>query len=100
MLPDTNVPGNLDTFLLQAALDGQHRLHHCFEDFWRCIEADELPLGSASKVKLTTVVAASCPENPSCSLVWVWSQRGNPIALSHTCFDSLEMFFKRFVAVP
>ena len=96
MLPGTGASGNLDTLLLKAALDGTHPLHHCFEPFWQCCKVEELPVGKASKMKLTTVVAASCQNNPSCSLVWVWSEKGNPISLSQACFDFLEDFFRTF----
>lgn len=97
MLPAPGEPGNLDALLLRSVLDGTHPFHECFEAFWRCCKVnDDLAVGKASKVKLATAIAASCTSNPGCSLVWVWSEQGNPISLSHTCFDDLAHFFRRF----
>jgi hypothetical protein len=94
MLPAPGEPGNLDVLLLRSVLDGSHPLHDCFEAFWRCCEVDDLETGRTAKVKLATAIAASCTSNPGCSLVFVWSQKGNPISLSHTCFDDLERLFR------
>lgn len=96
MLPGKDEPGNLDTYLLRAV--DKHPLNPCFAAYWECCRTGELPVTKASKVKLTTIVAASCKENPSCSLVWVWSERGNPIDLDHPSFDSLVEFLGPFAA--
>jgi hypothetical protein len=92
LIPDTQTPGNLDVLLL-SAIDAAHPLHNYFE----CCNLDSVPVGKAAKIKLTTIVAASCQHNPSCSLVWVWGQSGNPIPLESTKFDAIADFFRRFV---
>jgi len=96
LIPDTQTPGNLDVLLL-SAIDAMHPLSHCFGPYFDCCGLEAIPIGDAAKIKLTTIVAASCRKNPSASLSFVWSQAGNPIPLESTKFDDLADFLRRFV---
>jgi hypothetical protein len=95
LIPDNVTEGNLDVFLL-SAIDANHPLRECYERYFTCCNLNALPVGKTAKIKLTTIVAASCRSNPSCSLVWVWKEPGNPIPLASSRFDELESFLRRF----
>jgi len=96
LIPDAATEGNLDVLLL-SAIDARHPLNHCFGPYFDCCGLEAIPIGDAAKIKLTTIVAASCRKNPSASLSFVWSQTGNPIPLESTRFDDLADFLRRFV---
>lgn len=96
LIPDTATQGNLDVLLL-AAVAIPNDLKGCLDSHFRCLEsAVSLSLGKAAKMRLTTIIAACCHSNPSCSLAFVWSQAGNPIPLTSTVFDALADFLRRF----
>lgn len=71
--------------------------YRCFEPCFDCCKLDEVPVGKAAKMRLTTIIAASCQNNPSCSVVWVWKETDNPIRLESKNFDPLADFLRRFV---
>ena len=96
LVPDSDTKGNLDMLLL-TGIDANHPLNHCFGPYFDCCKLGQVSLGKAAKMRLTTIVAASCRDNPSCSLVWVWKENGNPIRLDSTNFDPLAEFLRRFV---
>jgi hypothetical protein len=95
LIPDSATNGNLDVLLL-GSIDANHALARCFDAYFECCRLDETNVGAAAKIRLTTIVAASCRANPSCSLVWVWGEAGNPIPLNSSNFDSLADFLRRF----
>ena len=95
LIPDAATEGNLDVLLL-SAIDATHPLNHCFGPYFDCCGLEAIPIGEAAKIKLTTIVAASCRKNPSASLTFVWSQVGNPIPLASSKFDDLADFLRRF----
>lgn len=96
LIPDAATEGNLDVLLLRA-IGATHELSRCFGPYFDCCGLDAVPIGEAAKIKLTTIVAASCRRNPSASLAFVWSQTGNPISLDSPVFDDLADFLRRFV---
>jgi 5S rRNA maturation endonuclease (ribonuclease M5) len=95
LIPDSTTVGNLDALLL-SAVDANHPLNPCFDSYFECCKLGDVSIGKASKIKLTTIVAASCHANPSCSLVWVWKETGNPIPLQSSKFDAIADFLRRF----
>lgn len=96
LIPDGSTEGNLDVLLL-SAIEATHPLNHYFGPYFDCCGLEAIPTGEAAKIKLTTIVAASCRKNPSASLSFVWSQSGNPIPLESPRFDELADFLRRFV---
>jgi len=91
--------GCLETVLVAAADDGTHPLHDCFEAYWACTHFDHNRRNVESKQKLTTIIAASNPNNPSCSLVFIWSddqRRWNPMRPDHPVFQPFSDFLVNF----
>ena len=96
LIPDTQTEGNLDVLLL-SAIEATHPLNHCFDSYFACCNLSGMPVGKAAKIKLTTIVAASCQGNPSASLAFVWAERGNPIPLNSPKFNDVADFLRHFV---
>jgi hypothetical protein len=95
LIPDGASPGNLDVLLLKS-IDSTHPLRVCFSSFFDCCGLGLLTDSKAAKIKLTTIIAASCQRNSSCSLVWVWNEPGNPIPLNSPVFDGIADFLRHF----
>lgn len=94
LIPDTATEGNLEVLLLNA-IDPNHLNKHCYDSYFECCNLERMQVGKAAKIKLTTIIAASCQSNPSCSLVNVWSTLGNPIPLDSHIFDNIAAFLRR-----
>jgi hypothetical protein len=93
--------GCLETLLVAAADDGSHALHDCFEAYWPCVRFDRNRKSVESKQKLTTIIAASNINNPSCSLGVIWSgeqRRWNPMSINHVAFQFFGDFLVAFAA--
>jgi hypothetical protein len=91
--------GCLETLLLAAADDGSHAFHECFEAYWACTRFDRNRKTVESKQKLTTVIAASNTNNPSCTLASIWSReqrRWNPMQADHGAFQAFSDFLVEF----
>ena len=95
LIPDTETEGNLDVLLL-SAVDPAHVLNSCFHDYFTCCNLDKMSVGKSAKIKLTTIVAASCQSNPSSSLAFVWHEDGNPIPLNSPKFNPITDFLRGF----
>ncbi len=95
IIPNHGEQGNLDSLLL-GAIKPDHPLLHCFEPYFACCGLEAHPLGVVAKVKLATIVAASCPKNPGSSLVFIWSKACNPIRLDSPQFNDLVEFLRSY----
>jgi len=98
LIPDSAVPGNLETLLLRAVTNHQH-LTPCLETFFNCCAFDAEPISIASKKKLTIIIAARNANNPSCTLTNIWSgeqNRWNPIDGLHPAFQPIVDFLRQY----
>ncbi len=95
LIPDSDTEGNLDVLLL-GAIEADYAPNRCFDGYRQCCGIGSLAVGKLAKIRLTTIVAASCHKNPSCSLAFVWNEGGNPISLNSKTFDSISDFLRQF----
>jgi len=100
MIPNKQEKGNLDSLLLGSIDFEKHPNSFCFQQYFACCKTDALSIGRAAKIKLTTILAASCIKNPAVSLAFVWSQQENPIPLDSPNFDELASFLRKYSEDP
>jgi hypothetical protein len=47
-------------------------------------------------MQLHSLIAASCPKNPGCSLTTIWAEEGNPISLADETFNPIRDYLRQF----
>jgi hypothetical protein len=96
LLPDSNQNGTLETILVESIRDRRPDLFQCMLTYAQCTGTVNWDIGKYSKMQLHSLIAASCPKNPGCSLTIIWADRDNPIALDHPCFNPLCDYLGQF----
>ncbi|OFW28784.1 MAG: hypothetical protein A3J28_06180 [Acidobacteria bacterium RIFCSPLOWO2_12_FULL_60_22] len=100
LIPSSTEMGNLETLLLRA-VNHDEKLTPCLDTYFGCCRFDDFPITKSSKKKLTTTIAAWNHDNPSCSLVFLWSEEQaahNPISIHHPAITKLADFLRGFAA--
>ena len=96
MIPGNLMEGTMEKILLEAALDGHQDVKKCLEDFSGCSGADTLSENKKSKMKLQSLIAAYCKQDPATSLAWIWSRDDNPIPRRNARYDFIVSFLEDF----
>jgi hypothetical protein len=96
MLPEGGKPGVLETLLL-AACDKSPTVTKCLEEYADCTGAKTWPQGQLDKMRLRSLISASCQQDPECSITWIWKKNYNPISLDNACFDPLLTFLRQIL---
>ncbi len=97
IVPGHNKKGTLEHLLLEAAVKRNPDMKQCLDVFSDCTgSVKSWAPNQQAKMKIAALVAAFCENNPSCSLAWVWGEKGNPIPLDSDCFGELVAFLSEF----
>jgi hypothetical protein len=99
LVPEEGKKGTLDDLLLEAALQNNPPMRTCLDNFCECTgNVKSWKHNQQSKMRLSSLVAASCKDNPWASAAIMWSEEGNPIPISSDTFTPITNFLKRFIA--
>ena len=96
-MPEVGQPGTLETLLLQSATASADALR-CVDDLVKCAECASWPPSAAAKMRLRCLIAVKCQGHSDITLTHVWGKAGNPIDLTHACFDELVQTVRDVVA--
>ena len=98
MIPETGASGTLETLLLEAISGSAPDLLDCADKFADCLEAPlDWSENKRAKMKLHSLIAGCCKQDPASALAWIWGKPGNPIPIGSPRFEHIAKFF-RFVA--
>jgi hypothetical protein len=99
MIPRDGSTGTLEDILWEAAVQKDNEVKICVEEFASCTgQMSKWKPNKQAKMRMHSTIAAYCEENPSCSLAWIWSQKGNPVPIDSTRFDHISKFLAEFIA--
>ncbi len=91
--------GNLETLCLHAAQD-KWNLRNELDTFVAASPASQWGTSKQSKMKLQTILAATCKARPDAGFTQHWWQNAEyHIPLDHKCFDSIADFLNNFGTV-
>ena len=96
LLPDSTESGTLETLLVRSIQRRSPQLFQCMTDYAQCSSAHHWDVGKLSKMQLHSMIAASCPQNPGCSLTTIWAEKDNPIFLDDDCFNPICNYLNQF----
>lgn len=98
MVP-TGEPGNLETLCLQAAYD-KWPIRTALDAYVAGTPANEWRLGKQSKMRLQSLLAATCESRPDSGFAGHWREREDfHVPLDHACFNDLADFLFGFGAL-
>jgi hypothetical protein len=98
LVPGEGKTGTLDNLLLEAALKKNPAMQACLDKFCECTgNVKSWKQNKQAKMRLSTLVAASCQGNPWASASIMWSEEGNPVPVDSECFTPISAFLKRFI---
>ncbi len=99
MMPGAGRSGSLEHLLFEAAADNQPKAAGCVDQLCQCAEIDsgDLSENDRAKLRLATMIA-TCFEDHTCSLGWVWSKKRNPIPIDSRRFKDFSDFITRFTS--
>jgi len=100
VMPGEGRTGTLEHLIWDAAKTANPLIESCVETFLACAgdhhkQANE---NNTAKMKVSSLVAASCYSNPSASLGLMWKQKNNPVPIDSPHFEPLADFLRAFVA--
>ncbi|MGO9087095.1 MAG: DUF3226 domain-containing protein [Terriglobales bacterium] len=98
LMPGKGKKGTLEHLLLEAVFKKSPKLKKCLNSFEQCTgKLKSWPQNKKAKARTTMLTAAHCKGNPASSLAWIWAEKGNPVPIGSSCFDSLSTFLSEFV---
>jgi hypothetical protein len=98
LLPAKGETGTLEHLLLRAVFEKFPNLDKCLNDFSSCTGGLTSPKPNAqAKMRMSALAATFCADNPWCSAANMWSDRGNPVSISSSCFTQLSDFLTMFI---
>ncbi len=98
LMPGKGKKGTLEHLLLEAIFMKSPKLKKCLDKFEQCTgRVKSWPTNKKAKARATMLTAAHCKDNPASSLAWIWAEKGNPVPIASSCFDSLSTFLTEFV---
>jgi hypothetical protein len=96
MIPEGD-PGNLETLCVDAALDKWPAILAPLATFVGATPPTGWLIGKQDKMKLQTILAATCEDRPESGFVGHWYEREQfHIPLDHYAFDDIEKFLRGF----
>lgn len=108
LLPWDNIPGCLETLLLESAIDHVPDFAECVETFLGCVKAttkDGWKQNNISKLRLRSLLGASCKDNPGIGINLAWSDDNTKhakdkklIPLGHACFNRIAEYLRSLAA--
>lgn len=99
VMPGNGRDGTLEHLLLDAAYANNVKAEDCVDKFLGCIgKPDKITANQDAKMRMSSLVGATCQENPWSSPAWIWKDKRNPVPINSPCFDPLVDLLKRFSA--
>jgi len=98
LVPGAGKTGTLDDLLFSAVVASGHPVTGCVDNFQTCSNwTAGWANNKKAKMKMHSLVAAFCKDDPGCSLGFIW-QKGvdNPIDISSPVFRELSDFLTAF----
>jgi hypothetical protein len=93
-------PGSLETLCLEAALYKWPRIKTPLDSFVVATPPNNCSAGKQSKMRLQTVIAATCEDRPESGFVGHWRERHDyHIPLDHMAFNGIDQFLRGFRAL-
>jgi hypothetical protein len=102
LVPGEGRDGTLEHLLLEAAYGKNPKAAACIDRFLACINKKscfDKPVYSANqhaKMRMSSLVGASCKDNPWGSAAVIWSSEGNPVPKDSPAFSPLVDFLRQF----
>lgn len=94
-----NVPGNLETLCLPAA-HAKWGMQNEVDALVNAAPANTWPLTKQSKMRLQTMLAATCLKAPNTSFAHLWGYDAQyHLPLAHQTFDEMADFLRDFGAM-
>jgi len=97
LMPGPGRTGCLEDLLLGAIEKENPELIACVNSFADCVQS---PLGwsanKQAKMRIHSLMAACCEEEPAAALSRVWVRKGNPIPINSSSFSDLLNFLRQF----
>lgn len=99
IIPGKGRTGCLEHLLLEAVLSHDPSKHACIDGFMRCVRSPtDCTENQLAKMKLSSLIGASCRKNPFASSGLVWKDDDNPIPIDSECFNDLSLMLKQFAS--
>ena len=86
-MPGVGVSGALETLLLQSTTDVAALA--CVDALVVCAGCGQWAHSHDAKMRLRCLISVKCKGNSDMALTHIWGKPGNPIDLTHACFDGL-----------
>lgn len=100
LMPGPGRPGCLEDLLLDAIHRKSPNLIRCVDGFESCVQlSGAWNANDRAKMRVHSLMAACCEEEPATALSRVWHKRGNPIPIESPVFDELVSWLRRFEAL-
>ena len=98
-MPGLDTMGALETLLLESAsTGGSADALACIDELTDCAGCGNWPPSLDAKMRLRCLIAVKCQGNSDVTLTHVWGKTGNPIDLTHACFDAIAQTIRDVVA--
>jgi len=99
VMPGKGQDGTLEHLLVEAAYKKNPKAKKCIDEFLACIgNPGKVTPNQDAKMRMSSLVAATCTENPWSSPALIWKDKGNPVPIDSASFDPLVELLKRFSA--
>jgi hypothetical protein len=98
VMPGENRDGTLEHLLLDAAYRKNPKVEACIDAMFHCIGTPQTTANQQAKMRLSTLVGATCKGNAWASPAMIWYESENPVPIDSPEFDHLSDFLRRFSA--
>jgi hypothetical protein len=98
LIPGEGRDGTLEHILLEAAFAKNNKLEGCINTFLECIGNVDCTPNKDAKMRMSSLIGATCQDNPWASAAVIWSETHNPVPIDSPSFDHLSDFLRRFSA--
>ncbi len=92
MLPWVGNPGNLEVLCLPAMYERWPHQRECLDFLSECLETDDWPMTRQSQMRVRSLIAGICRDDPNTSLTHAWSRVIDLIPFHNRCFDQVAAF--------
>jgi hypothetical protein len=96
IMPGEGRDGTLEHLLLDAAYRESPQAEECTSTFFECIGGLGPTPNQEAKMRLSSLIGATCKDNPWSSAAMIWRDTGNPVPINSPSFDHIVDFIRRF----
>jgi len=98
LLPRAGQEGGLETILLTCCEGIQQQSLECVNRFCECLQAENLAIKDQHKLRLRSLIAATCHADPSLGISLWLSEEHRPFSFANPSLDALAHFLTQFAA--